>query len=227
MSDRRTTAGRSADDGRRGRVTRRQWLARAGGLAAGAADVAVRHGGGGGLARGPGARAGPAEARRHAPRRHRGQARQHGPGLRAALLVAPGLPERLQQAASTWTRPASSSPGSRSRGSRRTRRAGSSTWSTTPSSTTASRSPPRTWRSRSGRILDAKNKLPMRVFFTPVEGVEAVGPYQARFHLSRPYGPLLAVLVAGHRGRQREGARRQGPEALPDRHRAVSSSWSG
>ncbi|MET0852378.1 MAG: ABC transporter substrate-binding protein [Candidatus Rokuibacteriota bacterium] len=46
-----------------------------------------------------------------------------------------------------------------------------------------------------GRILDAKNKLPMRVFFAPVEAVEAVGPYQARFHLSRPYGPLLAVLA--------------------------------
>jgi ABC-type transport system substrate-binding protein len=38
------------------------------------------------------------------------------------------------------------------------------------------------------RILDAKNKLPMRVFFSPVEAVEAVGQYQARFHLSRPYG---------------------------------------
>ena len=44
------------------------------------------------------------------------------------------------------------------------------------------------------RVLDAKNKLPMRVFFTPVEGVEAVGPYQARFHLSRPFGALLACL---------------------------------
>jgi peptide/nickel transport system substrate-binding protein len=44
------------------------------------------------------------------------------------------------------------------------------------------------------RILDAKNKLPMRVFFTPVEGVEAVGTHQARFHLSRPFGPLLAML---------------------------------
>jgi peptide/nickel transport system substrate-binding protein len=44
------------------------------------------------------------------------------------------------------------------------------------------------------RLLDPKNKLPMRVFFAPVEGVEAVGPSQVRFHLSRPYGPLLAVL---------------------------------
>jgi peptide/nickel transport system substrate-binding protein len=45
------------------------------------------------------------------------------------------------------------------------------------------------------RILDAKNKLPMRVFFAPVEAVEAVGQYQARFHLSRAYGPLLANLA--------------------------------
>jgi len=44
------------------------------------------------------------------------------------------------------------------------------------------------------RILDSKNKLPMRVFFSPVEGVEAVGQYQARFHLSKPFGPLFAML---------------------------------
>src|SRR5437899_2096170 len=39
-----------------------------------------------------------AQARRHPSRRHRRQAREHGSGLRPALLVAPGLPERLQQA---------------------------------------------------------------------------------------------------------------------------------
>jgi ABC-type transport system substrate-binding protein len=44
------------------------------------------------------------------------------------------------------------------------------------------------------RLLDAKNKLPMRVFFSPVEGVEALGPHQVRFNLSRSYGPFLAVL---------------------------------
>jgi peptide/nickel transport system substrate-binding protein len=44
------------------------------------------------------------------------------------------------------------------------------------------------------RLLDAKNKLPMRVFFSPVEGVEALGAHQVRFNLSRPYGPFLAVL---------------------------------
>jgi peptide/nickel transport system substrate-binding protein len=45
------------------------------------------------------------------------------------------------------------------------------------------------------RLLDAKNKLPMRVFFTPLEGVEAVGPHQVRFHLKRPWGALLATLA--------------------------------
>jgi peptide/nickel transport system substrate-binding protein len=44
------------------------------------------------------------------------------------------------------------------------------------------------------RLLDAKNKLPMRIFFSPVEGVEAVGKAQVRFHLAKPFGPLLAML---------------------------------
>ena len=44
------------------------------------------------------------------------------------------------------------------------------------------------------RLLDAKNKLPMRVFFSPVEGVEAIGSHQVRFSLSRPFGPLFAML---------------------------------
>src|SRR5436190_1788199 len=39
-----------------------------------------------------------AQARRHLACRHRRQAREHGPGLRAALLVAADLPARLQQA---------------------------------------------------------------------------------------------------------------------------------
>jgi peptide/nickel transport system substrate-binding protein len=45
------------------------------------------------------------------------------------------------------------------------------------------------------RILDAKNKLPMRVFFTPVEGVEPVGSHQVRFHLNKPWGAMLATLA--------------------------------
>jgi peptide/nickel transport system substrate-binding protein len=45
------------------------------------------------------------------------------------------------------------------------------------------------------RLLDAKNKLPMRVFFSPVEGVEALGAHQVRFSLSRPFGPLFAMLA--------------------------------
>jgi peptide/nickel transport system substrate-binding protein len=44
------------------------------------------------------------------------------------------------------------------------------------------------------RLLDPQNKLPMRVFFTPIESVEASGPYQVRFQMSRPFGPFLAML---------------------------------
>ena len=44
------------------------------------------------------------------------------------------------------------------------------------------------------RLMDPKNKLPMRVFFTPVQGVEAVGRSQVRFHMDRPFGPFLAML---------------------------------
>ena len=44
------------------------------------------------------------------------------------------------------------------------------------------------------RLMDPANKLPMRVFFTPVQGVEATGPYQVRFHMERPFGPFLAML---------------------------------
>jgi len=44
------------------------------------------------------------------------------------------------------------------------------------------------------RVLDPNNKLPMRVFFTPVDGVEATAPHQVRFHLNRPFGALLATL---------------------------------
>ncbi|PYM19512.1 MAG: hypothetical protein DMD81_03655 [Candidatus Rokuibacteriota bacterium] len=44
------------------------------------------------------------------------------------------------------------------------------------------------------RLMDSKNKLPMRVFFSPVQGVEAVGKYQVRFHMDRPFGPFLAML---------------------------------
>src|SRR4026209_366146 len=61
------------------------------------------------------------------------------------------------------------------------------------------------------RILDAKNKLPMRVFFTPIEGVEAVGQYQARFHLSRSCGPLLAMLPQATPARNREAPPAEDP----------------
>jgi peptide/nickel transport system substrate-binding protein len=44
------------------------------------------------------------------------------------------------------------------------------------------------------RLMDAKNKLPMRVFFTPVQGVEPVGTSQVRFHMDKPFGSFLAML---------------------------------
>jgi peptide/nickel transport system substrate-binding protein len=44
------------------------------------------------------------------------------------------------------------------------------------------------------RLMDPQNKLPMRVFFTPIENVEAVGQSQVRFHMSKPFGPFLAML---------------------------------
>src|SRR2546421_11728589 len=44
------------------------------------------------------------------------------------------------------------------------------------------------------RLMDAQNKLPMRVFFTPVQGVEAGGASQGGFHMDRPFGPFLAML---------------------------------
>jgi peptide/nickel transport system substrate-binding protein len=65
------------------------------------------------------------------------------------------------------------------------------------------------------RILDPKNKLPMRVFFTPVEGVEAVGPYQARFHLSRPFGSLFAMLAAATEVVNEKALQEKDPKLFP------------
>jgi peptide/nickel transport system substrate-binding protein len=45
------------------------------------------------------------------------------------------------------------------------------------------------------RLLDPANKLPMRVFYTPLEGVEAVGTHRVRFNLKRPFGSLFANLA--------------------------------
>ena len=65
----------------------------------GGATGAARGGRGGGPARIGGPHPGPGpEAGRGPSGRDRRQAGQHGSGLRPALLVAPGLPERLQQA---------------------------------------------------------------------------------------------------------------------------------
>jgi peptide/nickel transport system substrate-binding protein len=65
------------------------------------------------------------------------------------------------------------------------------------------------------RLLDAKNKLPMRVFFSPVEGVEAVGPHQVRFHLSRPFGPLLAMLSQATEVVNEKALKEKDPKLVP------------
>ena len=65
------------------------------------------------------------------------------------------------------------------------------------------------------RLLDAKNKLPMRVFFSPVEGVEAVGDYRVRFHLSRPFGPLLAMLTQATEIVNEKALKEKDPKLVP------------
>ena len=67
----------------------------------------------------------------------------------------------------------------------------------------------------------------MRVFFTPVEGVEAVGPHQVRFHLSRPFGPLLAMLSQATEIVNEKALKEKDPKLFPDRHRAVQVRRSG
>src|SRR5436190_1729149 len=65
------------------------------------------------------------------------------------------------------------------------------------------------------RLLDAKNKLPMRIFFSPVEGVEAVGQYQARFHLAKPFGPLLAMLTQATEIVNEKALKEKDPKLVP------------
>ena len=106
---------------------------------------------------------------------HRGQARQHGPGLRPALLVAPGLPERLQQAG-VRGREGQFGPGL----ARTWRQDNDKTWTfdLVDNAVFHNGEPfgAKDVAFTFTRLLDAKNKLPMRVFFAPVEGVEAIGP---------------------------------------------------
>ena len=65
------------------------------------------------------------------------------------------------------------------------------------------------------RLLDAKNKLPMRVFFSPIEGVEASGTHQVRFHLSRPFGPLLAVMSSATEIVNENALKEKDPKLFP------------
>ena len=65
------------------------------------------------------------------------------------------------------------------------------------------------------RLMDAKNKLPMRVFFSPVEGVEAVGQNQVRFHMSRPFGPFLAMLSQATEIVNEKALKEKDPKLVP------------
>ncbi len=65
------------------------------------------------------------------------------------------------------------------------------------------------------RLLDPANKLPMRVFFTPVEGVEATGPHQVRVHLNRPFGPLLATLSQATEIVNEKAVKEKDPKLVP------------
>jgi peptide/nickel transport system substrate-binding protein len=65
------------------------------------------------------------------------------------------------------------------------------------------------------RLLDTKNKLPMRIFFSPVEGVEAVGQYQVRFHLAKPFGPLLAMLSQATEVVNEKALKEKDPKLFP------------
>lgn len=65
------------------------------------------------------------------------------------------------------------------------------------------------------RVIDAKNKLPMRVFFSSVEGVEAVGPHQVRFHLNKPWGPILAVLAQATEVVNEKALQQKDPKLFP------------
>src|SRR5437660_8881351 len=65
------------------------------------------------------------------------------------------------------------------------------------------------------RLLDAKNKLPMRIFFSAVDGVEAVGTHQVRFHLARPFGPLLAMLTQATEIVNEKALKEKDPKLFP------------
>jgi len=65
------------------------------------------------------------------------------------------------------------------------------------------------------RLLDPANKLPMRVFFSPVTGVEAVGPSQVRFHMDRPFGPFLAMLSQATEIVNEKAVKEKDPKLFP------------
>ena len=169
-------------------------------------------------ARGVGAESG--QARGHAPGGHRGQARQHGSGLRAALLVAAGLPERLQQARLRGRRgPVRPRP---REGLEAGRREG---LGVRPGR--QRRLPQRRALHREGRGLHLQPAA-RREEQAAHAGVLLPGGRRggagAPSGALQPEPPLRSVpgrARPGHRDREREGPRREGPQALPHRHRAL------
>jgi peptide/nickel transport system substrate-binding protein len=65
------------------------------------------------------------------------------------------------------------------------------------------------------RLMDAKNKLPMRVFFTPVQGVESVGASQVRFHMDKPFGSFLAMLSQATEVVNEKALKEKDPKLFP------------
>ena len=69
------------------------------------------------------------------------------------------------------------------------------------------------------RLLDPANKLPMRVFYTPLEGVEAVGTHRVRFNLKRPFGSLFANLAQTEEIVNEKALKEHDPKLQPVGHR--------
>ncbi len=55
----------------------------------------------------------------------------------------------------------------------------------------------------------------MRVFFTPVQGVEAVGASQVRFHMDKPFGSFLAMLSQATEVVNEKALKEKDPKLFP------------
>ena len=185
--------------------TRREWLKQTGVLAAGA---------------GLGSLVGPGVQRAAWAQGQRGQAGEHGPGLRPALLLAPGLPERLQQA------------GLRGRGravrprAREVLEAGRRK-SVDLRSGGQCHLPQRRALHRQGRGLHLQppprrqEQAAHACVLLAGRGRGGDRPVSGALQPEPSVRALPGRPVPGHRDRQREGHRREGPQALPRGHRAL------